>query len=88
MAIAVLFEGIGDSFMGGEWQSLFDAGKGDRVLWVLRGDRCLVRGNRRSGLWVVKGDRLLIFMEGRFNLKLLISTQMDCCLANKFVPYI
>lgn len=55
----------------------------------VRGDRCF--GDEEIGdrvLWLMCGDRLLIFMEGRFNLKLLISTQMDCCLANKFVPYI
>ena len=56
---------------------------------MLRGDRCF--GDEEIGdrvLWLMCGDHLLIFMEGRFNLKLLISTQMDCCLANKFVPYI
>jgi hypothetical protein len=53
-------------------------------------------GNRRSG-FMVGEDAIadveiyaigLMGCEGRFNLKLLISTQMDCCLANKFVPYI
>jgi len=30
------------SGVGGEGRSLFDLrGKGDRVLWVVRGDRCL-----------------------------------------------
>jgi len=34
-------------------------GIGDRVLWVVRGDRCLIWGNRRSG-FVGVGDLCLM----------------------------
>jgi hypothetical protein len=36
-------------FVGSEGRSLFDVGIGDRALWVMRCDRCLVWG---------KGDRV------------------------------
>jgi len=41
-------------FVGVEVRSLFDGGIGDQVLWV-RGDRCLMWGNRRSGFVSVEG---------------------------------
>jgi hypothetical protein len=35
---------IDDQFFGVEGRSLFDVGKGDRVLWVVRGYRRLMWG--------------------------------------------
>ncbi|MFN9053996.1 MAG: hypothetical protein ACK5V6_13610 [Pseudanabaena sp.] len=46
----------GDRVLGGEGRSLFCYWEiGDRVLWVVRSDRCLILEFRRSGLWVFGG---------------------------------
>jgi hypothetical protein len=44
--------------MGVEWRSLFFdfEGIGDRVLWVMSGDRCLMWEIGDRFLWVLSGD--------------------------------
>ncbi len=56
--------------MDGEVRSLFDVGIGDRVLWVVRGDRCLMLGKGDRGLWGLRGDRMTGYRTILNNLKL------------------